>query len=348
VGLDAMQKGASPWPKTDSSMNWPGRKRKSFTLLESRKRKRKVLVSGVSSQRPVRHARSGRNTSFMPASFPDSGNNGRHMRGAQTHLNAPPASDTPNRAIPRVVLRAYLMEEAPLHPVFLFRPRIVTRGFESEGCVLTGVPQPAADPHAITAEILYAEAVTGRANHVATAAFQAPVAHLFPQNVWHATGGNASHGRGKMAGLVPKMLFRCFLKSLSLGHLVLAGFPEETLRFRYRGLSLCAPHFDEVALIEISQLDVITVAQEWPRVCANAEARWAGSCACQADDREIVGAAKIRSVRRFHLVHASQKCDSFDIATACVHKKAAAALMNRLNLVVLAVAFDLNQRISLG
>src|SRR5271157_373967 len=115
------------------------------------------------------------------------------MRGAQTHLHAPATANAPDCAIPRVVLRAYFMEEAAFHPVFPLGTGIVARGFESESSVLTRVPQSAANPAAITAQILHAEAVTGWAHHIASTALQAPVAHLLPEWVLHASGGDASH-----------------------------------------------------------------------------------------------------------------------------------------------------------
>jgi hypothetical protein len=198
----------------------------------------------------------------MPFPLPDGSNNRRHVRGAQAHLDAPSAANAPNRAIARVVLRAYFMEEAALHPVLPLRARVMSRSFQREGGVLAGIPQAASNPGVITTEILHAETVTSGAHQVASAAFQAPVAHLFPQSVWHATGRDAPHGRRKMAGLFPKMISSRYLKSVSLRYFIFGSFSEEALRFRYRHLTLCATNLDEIALTQIGQLSVITVAQK--------------------------------------------------------------------------------------
>ena len=201
----------------------------------------------------------------MPFPLPDGSNHCRHVRGAQAHLDASPAANAPNRAIARVVLRTYFMEETALHPLLPLRARVMSRSFQREGSVLAGIPQAAANPRAITAEILHAEAVTSGANQVASAAFQAPVAHLFPQRILHTPGGNAPHGRGKMAGLFSKMVSCRYLKVLSLRYFVFGSFSEEALRFGYRRLTLFTTHLDEIALAQIGQLSVITVAQKRAR-----------------------------------------------------------------------------------
>src|SRR5208283_3065293 len=112
----------------------------------------------------------------------------------------------------------------------------------------------------IPAEILYAEAVTGGANHVASAAFQTRVAHLFPQRILYTPGRNAPHGGSKMAGLLLKMVFRLYLQSLSLRHFVFRSWAEEVWNTRHRGVALFTSNLDEVALTQVGQLNVITAA----------------------------------------------------------------------------------------
>src|SRR5271157_213948 len=150
-----------------------------------------------------------------------------------------------------------------------------------------------------------------------------------------------------MAGLVAKTLSRFLLKLPSLRYLRFGGLAEETLAFRYRGFTLCAANFDQIALAQIRHLSVITAAQEWARVGADAEAQRARSCTGHADEGEVVGAAKIGSIRRLHLVHSRQEGNPLDIAAARVDEETATTVMNSLNLVLLAVAFDLNNGIRL-
>src|SRR5208337_4362542 len=130
-------------------------------------------------------------------------------------------------------------------------------------------------------------------------------------------------------------------------HFIFRGWAEKVWNTRQCGFALFTTNLDEIALTQIAQLNVITVAQKGPRVSANAEAQWAGNVASQADDREIVSAAKVRCVRGLHLVHSSQECDSLGITATYVEKKSPRIVVLRRNFVTPTVAFDRNNGVGL-
>jgi hypothetical protein len=122
---------------------------------------------------------------------------------------------------------------------------------------------------------------------------------------------------------------------------------EEACRRRYRGLTLFTSDLRKVLPAQIGQLNVITAIQKGSGISTYAEAQWAGSVAGQADEREAIRATKGRSIRRFHFLHSSQECDPFDITVAHVEEDAGRIIVNRLYLVALAIAPDLNNGVGL-
>jgi hypothetical protein len=94
-------------------------------------------------------------------------------------------------------------------------------------------------------------------------------------------------------------------------------------------------------------LQVVTATQEGSGISTDTETRRAGSGAGEADDSEVVGTAKIRSIRRLRFVHVSQEGDSFYITATHVEEGAGSTIVDGLDLVALTVEFDLDQRVGL-
>lgn len=150
-----------------------------------------------------------------------------------------------------------------------------------------------------------------------------------------------------MAGLLPKTVSRRYLQPLSLREFPFRSCPEEVCDIRRCSLTLLTTNLYKVVLTQICQLNVISPIQKGARLRAYTETPWTRSTACQADDREAVGTANVRSIRRLHFVHSSQECDSFDITATHVEEDAAAVIVNRLNLVALTIAPDRNNGVGL-